>query len=420
MHDHQRAVTTLRDKIKSGERGGSDADREILLAFSDEMKLMRETYSWARHEKLLRHCTRMAEEVGGLADAVEQKQAAEAIVEWIHDTYDLDETPETNQSYRVALKVLGRRVTPDGDDLPDSLAWVKSTLPSSYDPTPDRAAMLEWDEAKELIDDGTRNPRDQALIAVAYDLGARPGELYNIRVGDVLDDELGVQILVDGKRGERQPTLIPSVPYLRRWLADSRCADESLAFLWSKLDGSGDQVSYRRFLDIFKEAGRRVGQSKPVVPENFRKSNAYWLANQGASATLIEDRQGRKRGSKHVARYVARFGPENERTQYARLHGIDVEIHEPEDVAPISCPRCDRETPPDEPFCVWCHQAIEYGAKSELEATQKEHRSKMMRIAAENPAFVDQLEEMEPFIEAFGGDAELLSEMQQFVDTLDE
>lgn len=44
----------------------------------------------------------------------------------------------------------------------------------------------------------------------------------------------------------------------------------------------------------------------------------------------------------------------------------------------------------------------------------------MMRIAAEHSEFVDQLEEMEPFIEAFGGDAELLAEMQQFANALDE
>jgi integrase len=418
MRDHKRAVNTLREKIEAGERGGSDDDQAALIAFSDEMKLMRETYSWARHEKLLRHCTRIGEEVGGLADALEDKTAAESIVNWIHDTYDLDETPETNQSYRVALKVFGRRVANEGGDPPDSIGWIKSTLPRSYDPTPDRADMIEWEEAKQLIDEGAKNPRDEALIAVAHDLGARPGELYGIRRGDILDTDYGMQILVDGKRGEHQPTIIRSVPYLQKWLGDSRCPTGPKEPLWGNLDGSG-QVSYNRFLDIFKDAAGRIGFEKPVTAANFRKSNAYHLSQIGASATHIEDRQGRKRASKHVARYVARFGPENEEAQYARLHGIDVEQDEPDSHAPVECPRCNRDTPHDEAFCMWCHQALAPGAVDEIEADQSEVRPTLLRFAKENPQLIDRVEEMEPVIEMFGGDPELINAAQDFTDALE-
>ena len=55
------AVDTLCEKLQSGERGGSPADRDLLLAFSDELKLRREEYGWHRHEKLLRHNTRASE-----------------------------------------------------------------------------------------------------------------------------------------------------------------------------------------------------------------------------------------------------------------------------------------------------------------------------------------------------------------------
>ncbi|PSP96182.1 integrase, partial [Halobacteriales archaeon QS_5_70_17] len=42
--DPQGDVDTLRTKLEAGERGGSDRDREALLAFSDEMGLLRDTY----------------------------------------------------------------------------------------------------------------------------------------------------------------------------------------------------------------------------------------------------------------------------------------------------------------------------------------------------------------------------------------
>jgi len=70
MGDAADRIETLRDRIESSEEMDDD-DREALLAFSDELFLRASQYSDHRHEKLLRHCTRMAEEVGGLADALE-------------------------------------------------------------------------------------------------------------------------------------------------------------------------------------------------------------------------------------------------------------------------------------------------------------------------------------------------------------
>ena len=62
-------------------------------------------------------------------------------------------------------------------------------------------------------DDATFNSRGAALIAVAWDSGARAGEIRNLSVGDVIDYKHGLQIIVDGKTGQRSVTLIPSVPF---------------------------------------------------------------------------------------------------------------------------------------------------------------------------------------------------------------
>ena len=45
-----------------------------------------------------------------------------------------------------------------------------------------------------------RNARDATLIAVAFDAGARSGELRDLTVGDVSDAENGLRVFVDGKR----------------------------------------------------------------------------------------------------------------------------------------------------------------------------------------------------------------------------
>lgn len=409
-------IEGLRERIQDSDAISED-DQEVLLEFSRQLDLLTSEYGAFRHEKLLRHCTIMAEGVGRLADALESREAAEEIVAWINTERGLkDYAEETNQDFRVAIRVFGKR-TLKLDEVPDSLSWIPTETSNSYDPTPDRAKMLEWEEAKEMAEE-CRNTRDAALIMVAYELGARPFELRDMKVGDIYDMKYGIHVMVDGKTGERPVTLIHSVPYLRKWMADHPGREDPDAWLWCKL-GDVERSSYNTWLDYFKKPAERAGIKKPVTPRNFRKSNAYWLAKQGASATLIEDRQGRTRGSKHVARYIARFGPENESKQYASLQGVDVEEDDHKQDAPVVCPRCDRETPPDEAFCVWCDQALEHGAVEEIEREQEAKRRELLRFVKDNPDFLDQVEGMEPIIELFDGDTAVIDRAKQFSEALE-
>jgi phytoene/squalene synthetase len=48
----------------------SDADREALIEFCDELNLLQTKYSDHRQPKLLGHCTTVAETVGGLAEGL--------------------------------------------------------------------------------------------------------------------------------------------------------------------------------------------------------------------------------------------------------------------------------------------------------------------------------------------------------------
>jgi site-specific recombinase XerD len=368
-------VDTLRTKLQAGERGGSDADRDVLLAFSDEMKLLRETYGWHRHEKLLRHCCRMSEEPEDvdLADTLEDKAATETIVHWIHDEYDLDETPETNQNYRVALRVFGRRVTDDGvdgtDSPPATIDWIKATLPRDYDPSPDKADMLDWEADVKPMIAASRNSRDAAAIALQFDAGLRGGELYDLRLSDISRTDHGLAVSVDGKTGERSVDLIPSTPHINRWLTDHPGSGDD--YLWAKLT-EADRLSYQSYLDMFKRPASRADVDKPVTPTNFRKSNLAWLARQGMNARHIERRQGRTHGSDAVARYVAIFD-DDVGNEFARIMGLEVaEDDETEELAPLVCPRCDRETPRDESRCVWCGQAVRAEASAESTAQNKE------------------------------------------------
>jgi hypothetical protein len=51
------------------------------------------------------------------------------------------------------------------------------------------------------------------------------------------------------------------------------------------------------------------------------------------------------------------------RTRDAKVWGKEIEAEdEPDQLDPIDCPPCDKETPRERDLCVWCGQALEPGA----------------------------------------------------------
>ncbi|PAU83189.1 integrase [Halorubrum salipaludis] len=413
MPDIRKQIRNLQDRIEKSSDIKKE-DKEILLAFSDRIDLLKSEYTDHRHNKLLRHCTIMAEEVGGLADAFEDRSAAEDIVRWINRTYDNE---NTNSDYRTALRVLGKRVY-EGDGYPPGIEWVPSGTSNSYNPVPDPSNMLDWKEDVLPMIEETMNTRDAALIAMAFDSGARSGELHDLRVGDVSDHEHGLMIRVDGKTGQRSVSLVPSVPYVQRWMNDHPAPDDPGAPLWSKLSKPED-ISYRQFKNCFKAPAERAGVTKPVTPTNFRKSNATYLARQGMSQARIEDRQGRKRGSDATAHYIARFGGEAD-SEYARIHGLEVDDEETEPIGPVECPRCHERTPREHSTCVWCNQPLEYGALGAIEEEEREVREAVFSFVKDNNGLLDDLEQSRAFSELVDDNPELVEDAREFAEALSE
>ncbi|WP_235271331.1 hypothetical protein [Halorubrum saccharovorum] len=179
MPDIRKQIRNLQDRIEESS-DISKEDKEVLLAFSDRLDLLKSEYTDHRHNKLLRHCTIMAEKVGGLAEALEDRSTTADIVRWINRNYDNE---NTNSDYRTALRVFGERVT-EGEGYPPSIEWIPSGTSNSYSPVPDPSDMLDWNEDVVPMIEETRNTRDAALIAMAFDSGARSGELQDLTVGE--------------------------------------------------------------------------------------------------------------------------------------------------------------------------------------------------------------------------------------------
>ncbi|UIP00303.1 site-specific integrase [Halobaculum sp. CBA1158] len=387
--DPSRAVDTLREQLRSGDRGGCEDDRDLLLDFSDELKIRREDYGHHRHEKLLRHTVRISENADTcihesiLEEDVDEesdafyaaKDAAKAAVRWIHDTYDVEDgSQETNRDYRVAFRLVAKHIT-RGDEVPDTHDWISTKTTRDYQPEPDEADMLTLEEA-EAMAEAARNPRDRALIMLQFEGGFRGGELFELAVDDITDGEHSMKVRVDGKRGEHDVHLIKAVPFVKRWLAEHPGDGDDP--LWSKLN-TPEAVSYQRYLQCFKESAARADIDKPVTPTNLRKSNAYWLSTREKSQAFIEDRQGRARGSVVIGRYVAKFSGETQEKQYAAMHGVDIdEEPEAEEVPPVPCPRCELKTPSGKDYCIHCNFSLDLEAKELLDRVTERMEDKAL------------------------------------------
>lgn len=389
MSSAAEAIDRLRERIKSGGKQDkiADADREVLLAFSDQLHLLAQEYSDKRHSKLLRHCVIVAETLdsGTLAESLNDRDAAERIVSWINAEYDNE---ETNRDYRVALRVFGKRVAESDESidtttngLPESLEWIPTSTSSDYDPTPDPRDMLRYNEEVKPMIAATYNARDAAMIALQFDAGLRGGEFKSLRVGDVRDHDHGLEITVEGKQGRRTILLIPSVPYVNAWLDAHPAGDNPDAPLWSKIT-KAEPISGRMVSKVLSEAADRADVSKPVTPTNFRKSSAAFLASRNLNQAHIEEHHGWVRGSSAAARYISVFGEDSDR-ELARLHGIDVSEEEPEDISPIECLTCGRKNESDASFCVQCGQAFNHEAAAEINESTDELNESLASLEPE-------------------------------------
>jgi len=357
----------------------SRADADAILKAHQQIELLgRSEFSVASHEAILMRMCTLAKRHGGLADALENRNAAEALVRAINRDYD---NPETNKRARTALRTFGRLAT-DGDDVPDSLDWVPSSYPSTYDPSPNPGEMYRWEDHVKPMIEAAQNARDEALVALCWDLGPRTSELYELQVNDLTDSEYGLRVHIEnGKNGSRTPTLIPSTPYVRGWL--QRHPGDGDDYLWTRLSRP-DRVSKQMLRKALRELADRADMTPPSkpTPTRFRKSSASYLASQGVSQPHLEDHHGWVRGSDQAARYIAVFGDAADRA-IASAHGADVEVDAGPDLAPLECPRCGRQTPRDEDLCVWCGAAQHPEAAEAAAETDEALKRELARLDGE-------------------------------------
>lgn len=446
-------LETVRERIEGaiddedGEAEISSQDYELIHEF--DLLLVHDRVGDYRHAQLLAYILliakrRDAHEVG-LSELSESKDAVKQLLRWIEEgeyydddkdkTYEFGEKTKTH--YRSALRKFGK-ILNEGV-LPSTMEIIYGgdrTKLSATAPKPGQ--ILQWNEDVVPLLKACKNSRDQAIVAAAWDSGARPYEIRDLTYGDLSPDGDFLKITVGGKKTPlRDPRLVIASPFLKYWLEKKHPANETdKGFtpetpIWTCLDENRALSNTRFGMLIPHIVAPRTDVEKPTNLRNFRKSRASVLASrEEIDRGDLEERQGWAKGSRIVAVYVARYGSGAD-NKVARSDGLkeefipDSEHEELIDPAPVRCPNCSRWTPSYDNECLWCVSTFNPTAAQEAEhrdiegPVKEEARRDLIKMVTSGKIGEDDIESARELADVIRRYPELLDYADDFKEFLE-
>jgi integrase/recombinase XerD len=309
-----------------------------------------------------------------------------------------DYAESTKRAFKVALKKLYKLI--NHGVYPEMVRFIKTSEGKS--------TVVTWEdlytrEEIRAILAHMLNLRDRAFIQVLYETGARPGELINAKVGDVLFNERGDFIFLKGIKGtpDRTIQLVESGFLLREWLkSHPACGDpyhpkDPSAPLWVKLEQMRckhckntpqkhpkdctfepmemEQANYdclrRAFLKACEKAGVR---KKKLRFYNFRHTRLTEVS-QFLSHEQMCKFAGWKPGSGQFETYV-HLTSEDVNEAIRKRYGL-VNNGKPEK---IHCPVCGQINGSERIECLNCRRPLSFE-----NAMKREELSRALEVLAE-------------------------------------
>ncbi|MCS6768583.1 MAG: site-specific integrase [Candidatus Nitrosocaldus sp.] len=232
--------------------------------------------------------------------------------------------------------------------------------------------------------------RDRALLYVMYEFAARPSELLNMRVGNVIFHEGYAEITTTGKTGTKTLTVVMSYNALREWLEQHPLKNDPDAYLWySRIRG---RISYGRLREFVKRLAVEAGISprKRVWLYLIRHTALTHVEKQfGSSITEIYGNW--RKGSPVRNRYI-HLATSDQREAVLRKYGL---LKKEEDnnsnnsssssiVEMKRCYRCSNLNEPTARICRYCglilDQRYALQLKNERDQKIKELEDRLARI----------------------------------------
>lgn len=159
----------------------------------------------------------------------------------------------------------------------EKVEWIKGGKTSKR--KLDETKLLMPSEINKMIRTADRY-REKAMLMGLWESATRISEFTGIKIKDIIFDDYGCKIKVDGKTGERTIRLIDSTPYFLKWLEEHPFKDNPESPFWISYATNhyGKQLDERTFRKKITCIAKRSGLKKHVFPHLFRHSRLTWLA----------------------------------------------------------------------------------------------------------------------------------------------
>jgi integrase/recombinase XerD len=253
------------------------------------------------------------------------------------------------------------------------------------------------------------NTRDRCYHAISRDLSARPQEILDLRIKDVVFRQVGnkhyAEVLVNGKTGSRHLPLIDSLPYLKEWVDKHPQRNNKNACLICSMNRSsvGGPLTRNSLLEIYSSQYKKKyfpmllrnptisNEDKQKIRDLLRKPwNLYIRRHSSLTQKskylkehILRQHAGWSPRSQMHLKYVHYFGNESSESILQEYGILPKDNAEADVLKPKQCPNCNEPNRPDQKFCIKCMIALTYDAYSETLESEKHKEDKLTKMEEE-------------------------------------
>lgn len=281
-------------------------------------------------------------------------------------------SPWTKESYKAIIKKFFKWLS-YGDDYkdraeyPEIVSWLRVGIRRKEKPQVQASDILTEREIEKLIQ-AAEHPRDKAFISMLYELGARIGEIGNLKIKNITQDNYSHIIDLTGKTGHRTPRIVISSNYLTNWLNSHPLSDDPNAPLWVMIGDRNKNIkmNYATFRALILRLQERAKIKKRVHAHLFRHTRVtHLLGNKQINEAQAKVYFGWVPSSKMLSEY-SHLVSQDVNEVILEMHGIKTSKKD-EGPKIKQCPRCRAINPKEYLFCGKCSSVLDVTTAIELD-----------------------------------------------------
>jgi integrase len=256
------------------------------------------------------------------------------------------------------------------------------------------------------------NKLDRCYHTMSRDLSARPHEILNLKIKDIVFKTSGnfqyAEVLVNGKTATRHIPLIQSIPYIKDWLSNhpSRNNPNSPLFIGlgrnsisRQLNINGLNQIYRNYKEDFfpklledktvssedKEKIKSI-LAKPFNPY-IRRHSALTEKSVKLKSNTLNQHASWSMISHMTLKYIHYFGNESSESLLEAYGIVTKNNRAPDTLNPKICPNCNEGNTQDARFCSKCKMIMSLEGYQEALESQKQKEDEVTELKKRQERF---------------------------------